>query len=521
MAIAMNTPMMLGSNFINSLSMFSSDNGDYSEMFKVVPAIPTKYTLYNMFGGRISEGIYGKPVFNGGLYPRLCNIIGESATGKSSLLASTCASSVDYITNRFGLGYAELFYFDVEKNMDAYRFCDLAGWSPADFQVKCQFSHRDLTMLELADFILKKANNKMKYSKDYLLNSGIKDIDGREILFLAPTFICVDSIAAVNPDGAEKLLEKDKAGEVKDLTSLGNNMEAAQEAKAWTIFVRKMKPWLDKGNIGLFFINHKTKEIQTSMYEKQTRYLPFLGMGEKLKGGKEFIFQSYNVLSLSSGEKINSKNPVYGNDINGFVARAMFVKNKANIEGEEFPMVFDQNLGYIAELSDLEYLYQKKYGFEGAVKMKMDVLPELEFTRRSFMEMIQEYPQLARAVQFTTKFHSSNTLHYRCNPGSLKDFGTNIPLEQRLSILYNFTNSYGKVSRGDNPYINFMEIAHANRHYYSFDFKERLNEISPTNAYISSASKKYTITGSDPVSPYDVDDGKATIVNVKYVSKKR
>ena len=224
---------------------------------------------------------------------------------------------------------------------------------------KCNYSNKPISLVEVANMILKIYNIKTTCKKDYLLPSGLRDVDGREIMFLAPTYICIDSVAQVNPNGVEDLLQLDKAGEVKDNDKLGSNMEAALDAKAWTIFVRKIKPYLDGANIGLYCINHKTKEMKVGMFDKETRYLPFLGMGEKIKGGKEFIYQSFNIFDLSSGEKLNDRNPIYGPDINGFVANASFVKNKYNIEGAKFPMVFDMSRGYMPELSDMEYSYKK------------------------------------------------------------------------------------------------------------------------------------------------------------------
>jgi len=508
-------PMMLGSNFLNSLSMFQNSN-DLSELYNVTPAVPTKFSTYNLYSGRSVMGVHGYPVLNGGMFPRISNIIGESATGKSSILVQLTTGAVDYIVEKFGLGYAELIYFDNERNMDAYRFCDLAKWGPADFQMKCHFSQKDLTIVELADFIIKRAENKVKYAKDYMIPTGMRDLNGREVMFYAPTYICVDSIASVNPEGVEDLVEKDKAGEIKEITSLGTNMDAAREANAWTIFTRKMKPWLDKGNIGLYFINHKTKEIKTSMYEQQTRYLPFLKVGEKIKGGKELIFQSYNIFSLASSDKLNERNPIYGPDITGFIANGSFVKNKVNVEGIQFPMVFDQSRGYMPDLSDFEYLYQKKFGFDGSVKMRMDILPEVEFSRRTLHDTIQEYPQLARAIQFTTRYYGTNTMFYKAKPLSLKSVGENVPLERRLSMIYNFTHQYDR-SIYDDQYKNFVELAHANRHYYTFGFDSDFRNTIVTNENIDDLDNGYTLLPGKGISPYSADLGECEIIDGHYM----
>lgn len=504
-----------GSKLLNRMSQMAG--GPAAEQYSISPAIPTKYSVYNIYSGQLEMGMHGYPVLNGGLFPRLCNIIGESATGKTTLMVGLATSAVDFIKSRFGDGYSELIYLDVEKNLNKNRFCDISHWSLADYQTRCSYSDGDISLVDLANTIMKIADIKMKYKKDYLLPSGLRDIDGKEVMFLAPTYICVDSVAAINPNGVEDLIEHDKAGEMKEVDKLGTNMEAAQDAKAWTIFVRKIKPWLAQANIGLYCINHKTKEMKVDMFSKETRYLPFLGMGEKLKGGKEFIFQSYNIFDLQSGEKFDEKNPVYGNDMRGFSTRASFVKSKTNQEGVRFPMIFDLNRGYLPELSDFEYLYQKKYGIDGAVKMSLDVLPEVQFTRRTLLDTIEEYPQLARAIQFTAKFHASNEMLYRTIPTSLKDFGTNVPLEQRLSILYNFTTQYEKQVM-DDPYKNFASLAHANQHYFTFgnNFIDHSNDLFK-NSNIEQAAEGYTFISSTGVTPYDADKGLARVEDGHYV----
>ena len=47
--------------------------------------------------------------------------------------------------------------------------------------------------------------------------------------------------------------------------------------------------------------------MKVGMFDKETRYLPFLGMGEKIKGGKEFIYQSFNLQSKCNDTQMFQK----------------------------------------------------------------------------------------------------------------------------------------------------------------------------------------------------------------------
>ena len=247
------------------------------------------------------------------------------------------------------------------------------------------------------------------------------------------------------------------------------------------------------------------------MFDKETRYLPFLGMGEKLKGGKEFIYQSFKIMDIVPGEKLNMDrgNPVYGPEINGFKSYASFVKNKYNIEGVRFPLIFDMKKGYLPELSDMEYLVEKKFGFSGGNKIVLDVLPEVQFTRRTLLETIEQFPQVARAIAFTAKYHATQDMFYGNKmPMPLTDWGLNLPLEQRLAMIYSFTDSYNPRNDFSEAYTNFAELAEANKHYFCLNLRPDLNIHYNNNIIkdtdISVMNDGYSLIQGPGVSPFDV-----------------
>jgi hypothetical protein len=242
-------------------------------------------------------------------------------------------------------------------------------------------------------------------------------------------------------------------------------------------------------------------------YAKRIRYLPFLDIGEKIKGGQEFIYQSYQIFYILGGKRIDEKDPIYGPDIDGLVVNTYFPKNKANIEGIHFPMVFAKNTGYHPELSDFEYLFQTRYGLQGTTKFTLDVLPEVSFSRKNLLECIEEYPALSRAVAFTARVAATYAMQYFRAPPSLADFN-NIPLEQRLSILYAYTESYGK-HQDYNEMVHYNQgekLALENRHYVMMNHEQSRKNVALDEIDLSLVQKGYAIPGASYVDPYNIDE---------------
>lgn len=480
-----------------------SDKKDGENRFIKIPAIPTGFNVFDIYGGFLAEDMFGRQVLNGGLYPRLSNVIGESSTGKTSWVIRSNARAVDYIQQKFGQGYSEMFFYDSEDHTPDIRLMRLANWSPADFMNRCNYTNKRISLLQLYNQIVQFYDIKTKYKKDFLLPSGIRGIDGKEVLFIAPTFVCVDSVASVLTEGFESLVETDRAGEIKEAEALSNNIDAMREAKAWTVFTKKCKPFLDEANICLTMINHKTKEQKMSMFDQEKRYLPFLKPGEKLKGGAENIYQSFHVLDFYSGEKLNEKNPVYGLEIDGFVTRVQFVKSKSNVEGVSFPMVFEKLNGYNPKLSDFEYLWQNKYGFTGVGKMVLDVLPEISFTRKTLLDTMEEHPALARALSFTTRFKAAHAMLYYKDAPQLTDMG-NLPLNERLAMIYAYTNpyDYNDFSSASSEY---ERVARQHRNLITFDMTSDLGQNLLQKHDLDSFKDGYLLSNEDGVTPYDLE----------------
>jgi RecA/RadA recombinase len=427
--------------------------GDKPSEYLTLVGARTGFTVFDIYTSSLETGVDGYPAVNGGLFPRLSNIIGASGGGKSTFVIEACAGAVDSIRRRSGPGFSEIRFYDAEQTTRPRRIMDIAGWDDQTFLGSCQLTHQSVSLVDLANKIIAISEYKKKNARDLTLSTGIIDVSGREVRNLAPTFIIVDSLAAVNPNGVEDLVETNKAGELKEVDRLASNMTGAQDAKAWTIFIRKIKPFLEDGNIALILINHKVSGIQTNMYAIPEVILPYLRPDEKLKGGSEIIYQSYLICDFRPmSPKFDDRNPAYGEKIQGFPSRLTVVKNKNNTEGVNFPLVFDKSRGFVHDLSDFEYLNDRKYGLSGSGNgLCLEVLPELKFTRKNLLEALQEHPLLAAALKFTTTVHAGNSMLFRVPSPSLADFGMNLPLDQRALIFDGFCDPYPGTAPGGLP----------------------------------------------------------------------
>jgi hypothetical protein len=170
-------------------------------------------------------------------------------------------------------------------------------------------------------------------------------------------------------------------------------------------------------------------------------------------------------------------------------------------------MVFDINTGYHPELSDFEYLFQTRYGIQGGTKFSFEVLPEIQFTRKNLLETIEEYPAAARALAFTARIAASYAMQYFKAPPSLSDFA-NIPLNHRLSLLYAYTESYGK-HQDYNEAVHYNQcekIAMENRHYMFTNRGIGMSNTILRGSDIISIKNGGTVPSASYVNPYNMDE---------------
>ena len=472
---------------------------DVSNNSKCVSS-PTGFTAVDMLGATAEIDVYGRPVVNGGVSTRFYMKTGQSGQGKTTLAIQSCCNSVKWWNDRYPQEPADFIMIDSEDNTTIDRVMDLSHWTP-DYINRHFTLRKDVNLKDMYNFLLKLVDVKKKNKDQYYVETPILNIDGKPLYAWAPTFILIDSIAAVKSGVGIEDAERDKAGELKEV-EISGNIDAMREAKLNTDFIMKMKPLCNQYGIYLSLINHITQEQKMSMFDIPKRYLVALKPGEKLRGGFELIYQAYGIDRLTMKEKLDMRNPIYGEDIDGFIAEYMYIKSKNHGEAVPYRMVIDKRRGYMPELSDFEYLYSVGFGIGGAgASLYMLILPEIKFSRKTLLQKCKEYPELARAIEFTAKFYIMNNLVL--NLPEMPDFTifTSLPIVERLKYIYQYSFTYSGYDPYDISKENEESLAIA-KYNPNNDFK-----VDRSNSYIDPLAVLLLTPDADGCGPYVVPDG--------------
>ena len=425
---------------------------------------------------------------NGGLFPRIYTVVGESETGKTTTMLQIAGSIAESCWG------GNMVVIDAEGNTTQDRIMSLNNWDRHTYKQKCMYipPSPPIDILRVMDIIRKIAHSKASKGEKIKVKSPYRDMyTNKFIEIYPPTVVVLDSIPAlVIAKSLEDVIDGKK--EYKEIEQIGQNVDGMREAMANTNFLRKVKGLLDEFNIILIMINHISKEIPMGMFDKPKKFHPGLKAGEKLSGGKEQIFQSFGLFRISQKEMIDERNPLYGDDIRGYICSLDHIKNKANVSTGELRYVFDKRTGFKPELTDFEYLNSKKIGISGSPSaMYLTILPEIKFTRKNLIEKCQDYPVLSRALSFMAKYVMGNEmiLQHRFGEIDINKFAS-MSLETRMSVFINMTRPY--------PGYGVRHFGH--------------DGMLPSQM-MSVVGNQYTGLGGNYVSPVNVDVIKRIIHN--------
>ncbi len=409
------------------------------------PVAPTGFTIIDTLYGSVESSVDDSiPVFSGGLYTRFGMSAGESSTGKSTLTIQMACASADWWNEHYksknGEELSDVVLFDCENNTELSRVMSITGWTSEKIQKHFILSNMT-DIIEINKFLVSLADIKKKSKDKYYVKTDLKDFKGDPLWTWINTYVIIDSVAALKGKTDLDDYERDREGNIKFGDQIGGNMDAMRSAKTMQDFIVKIKPILDEVGISLIMINHIIKEVSINPYESPKKVLPFLRAGEKLKGGAFLVYQAFSISNLIAKEKLDAKNPVYGDDIYGIISNFGLVKSKSSADGVYYRMVFNTSTGYSALLSDFDFLYENSYGIEGTSKIVLTILPEIVFTRKTLYDTCKKHPILARAIKFTAKTKMIHDIKMREKAPTLTHL-KDVDLSARIAMILSFTEPY-------------------------------------------------------------------------------
>ncbi|HQL11750.1 MAG TPA: hypothetical protein PK507_01915 [bacterium] len=478
---------------------------------------PTGFTAIDALGATLENDINMIPYYNRGTTNKFYMKAGHSGTGKTTLAIQSNCSSVDWWNSRYPeTEPSDFIFIDSEDNTTINRVQDLSHWS-YEYINKHFVLEKMVDLKNIYNYILKIVDMKNKNKEKFYVETNMLDINGKPLKTWATTYVLIDSIAAIKSGTGLDNLDRDRVGDIKE-ADISQNIDAMREAKANTDFIMKMKPLCNEYGIKLDIINHITEEQKFGMFDIPKRVLTTLKPGEKMRGGYELIYQAFGIDRVTLKERLNERNPLYGEGIDGMINEFMYIKSKNLGEGLPYRMVMDKREGYKPELSDFEYLFTVNYGINGAgVSMSLAILPEVKFSRKTLEEKCRAHPELARALQFTAKTHIIYTLLLDKKEGPSLSGVINLPYEARVALIFNMTNRYPGYGHetiseelalalyNGKKFISDSDVP-LNDTYLSEDILAALCEEEHTPAFVPTFGMDSLITPFSNKEDYIIDD---------------
>ena len=336
---------------------------------------PTGFLNLDFANGYIQE-VNGKLRYELGITDGSINmLIGESSTGKTSLLISMACNMIKPFKTSC------VFFEQAEIGTNIQRIKNLSGFQ-SDEEFTKRFIIRDagITVESVYERVKMVHDIKTKNPENYMYDTGMIDMQGQRIFKFEPTIFIIDSIKVIL---SKKNTEADET----------SNMTGATNAKANSEYYTKMVPLCRAANIIVIAINHITTDINTGFLPKKSE-LPYLKQQEHLAGSKAILYLSNNIFRLDIKSKLK---PEEGFGISGSIVNIDIVKSRTNKSGRgRCSLVFNQETGFDVDLSLFLMLKEAKI-LEGAGAYLKVPGCDIKFSQKNFKSVLYSNPELYNA----------------------------------------------------------------------------------------------------------------------------
>lgn len=294
--------------------------------------------------------------------------IGRNGCGKSTMVKQFASN----IIRPFPLG--KIFEDSIEGGITQRRNEILTGFGPNEIISKLLSRNAGITIENVYKRIRLIYEIKISHVDEYRYDTGYFDSRGNRVYKLQPTIYIIDSLAMLIP---EKLTKEEE---------VSGQMSTTATAKLLAAFFRRVTPMLKTANIILFVINHITQDVNLSVIPKQSKNI-YLKPGETCPGGETPFYLANNIFRLDDNNKLKEDKEFY---IAGNFVTVTMVKSRTNRAGASTDLVFNQDIGYDADLS--LFIYLKKHGkVNGAgAYLYLGDRDDLKFSQKNFKNKLYE-----------------------------------------------------------------------------------------------------------------------------------
>ncbi len=400
--------------------------------------------LFDIPTGYYVKGKYGESILNGGL-AFLTAIVGIGNSYKSTILHYLGLSALNrifYATEESSMSTYDteinINHNRLEKFVSRFEYLKNKGiiangiWNITDKTVY----YANEWYQKLREFF---TDVKAKVSPKEYLETPFLERDGKTLSrILPPTFSEIDSLSQFETSDIADIQEKNQLGES------GGNMIYMRSGLAKARFLMELPTICGKNNHYLLMTAHMGKDtnISTGPFSvPPPQKLSSLKHGDKIKGVTDnFFFLLINVWYAYSNSPLinqNTKGPEYPptSDLNKqesvdlYSVKLRSLRSKTGLTNITFEVIVSQYEGVMPELTEYHYIKtMDRYGLGGSLQaVKLDLYPDLSFSRTTVREAINKDPLFCRALNITAEMCQ---IHYlwptleddlMCTPKELYD----------------------------------------------------------------------------------------------------
>lgn len=305
--------------------------------------------------------------------------IGNSGVGKTTLLIQMAAEIIRPFKN------GAIWHMDLESGTNGHRIEKLTKMTQDEITESYHYQNTNITSEVFYEQIKWIRDQKINNQGDYTYSTGLLDFRGNQIVKYVPTCYIIDSLPELMPDD---IMEDDK---------LGGQMDTTSSVKKNSFIFRKINQLCKEANIIVMCINHILEDVNINPYARKKASIAggVLKQGERLPGGKSMQYLTNTLLRLDAASVLK---PDEGFGVDGMAINVSTGKSRTNRSNQIVPMIFDKYNGFSNELSIYALLDTMKRVKGSGSYQYFESLPDLKFSRKNLLEMLNKHPELKVAM---------------------------------------------------------------------------------------------------------------------------